>query len=136
MPKSRDKIICVDTNVVLRLILADDEVLYRRAREIFKEGEAGRAKIYVDEVVLAECVWVLKSFYKKSREQIHEVLSRLVSLKYMANPRSKLARESLLIYKTTSLSLEDCWLMVLSKNQSYELRTFDVKLRKKAGMIK
>lgn len=131
MPKSRDRIICVDTNVVLRLILADDDVLYRRAREIFKEGEAGRAKIYVDEVVLAECVWVLKSFYKKSREQIHEVLSRLVSLKYMANPRGKLARESLLIYKTTSLSLEDCWLMVLSKNQNYEFQTFDIKLKKR-----
>lgn len=112
--------------------MADDEVLHRRAREIFKEGEIGRAKIYIDEVVLAECVWVLKSFYKKSREQICEVLSKLLSLKYMANPRGKMARESLLIYKTTSLSLEDCWLMVLSKSQNYDFQTFDVKLRKRA----
>lgn len=131
MPKNRDRIICVDTNVVLRLFLADNKILYREARKIFEEGESGRAKIFVDEVVLAECVWVLKSYYKKSREQICEVLSKLLSLKYMANPRGKLIKEALLVFKTTNLSLEDCWLMVLSKNQSYELRTFDAELKKR-----
>lgn len=132
MKKNSFEIVSVDANVILRLILTDNEALSGEAKKIFEGGRSGKYKIYIDEVVLAECVWVLTRFYKKKREEISQVLSKILSFEYMANPSGEWVKESLSIYKATNLSFADCWLMVLSKNQGFKMETFDLKLKKVA----
>lgn len=130
MKKNSVEIVSFDANIILRLVLTDNEALSSVARKIFEGGKSGEYKIYVDEVVLAECVWVLTSFYKKKREDISQVLSKILSFEYMANPSGEWMKEALSIYKATNLSFADCWLMVLSKNQGFKMETFDLKLKR------
>lgn len=62
--------VAIDTNVVVRFLVRDDErqalAVYRR----FKQAERDRERLFVPLLVLLEAVWVLGSAYGKSRSEI------------------------------------------------------------------
>jgi predicted nucleic-acid-binding protein len=62
-----------DTNVLLRYVLADDPVQYKLALEIMERAET----VAVTNVALCELVWVLRSCYGVSRENIAATISGL-----------------------------------------------------------
>jgi len=62
-----------DTNVLLRYLLADDSVQYKVALESMERAEA----VVVTNVALCELVWVLRSRYGVSRENIAATISGL-----------------------------------------------------------
>ena len=57
--------IAVDTNVLVRLIMADDPQQSPKARALFESNS-----IYLAKSVLLECEWVFRGAYKQSREAI------------------------------------------------------------------
>jgi predicted nucleic-acid-binding protein len=65
--------IIADTNVLLRFILRDDFAQYERALEIMERAEA----IVVTNVTLCEVVWVLRSRYGVTRENIAATIAGL-----------------------------------------------------------
>lgn len=68
--------ISVDTNVVVRLIVADDAVQGQRAARLFAQA----SEIFVARTVLLETAWVLQSAYGFPRDQVAEALRRLAGL--------------------------------------------------------
>lgn len=62
----------VDTNVIVRLIMADDALQTKLAEAELESG------FFVSHGVLMECEWVLRSFYKLPRDQISAALLQLV----------------------------------------------------------
>lgn len=68
--------IAVDTNVVVRLIVADDAVQGQRAARLFARAPA----IFIAKTVLLETAWVLQSAYGFPHDQVAEVLRRLAGL--------------------------------------------------------
>jgi predicted nucleic acid-binding protein len=123
-------VIIVDTNVILRLILADDPKLSHRAKEIFDLAETGKVRIYIDEVIVAEVVWVLSSFYRQPKADVVLNLKDMISQKWIVNPRKKLVLAVLDLFSETNLSYIDAWILSVSKQQKIELKTFDQKLDK------
>ncbi|MDE2690968.1 MAG: type II toxin-antitoxin system VapC family toxin [Acidobacteriota bacterium] len=68
--------IAVDTRVLLRYLLEDDEEQAARAAKVFAAGET----ILVTDVVLAETVWTLSGRkYRLPKAQLVAVLERLFS---------------------------------------------------------
>ena len=66
--------IAVDTNVLLRYLLHDDEAQAARADALFDDGEA----VLITDVVLAETVWTLSGRkYRLGRAELAVVLERL-----------------------------------------------------------
>lgn len=123
-------IIIVDTNVILRLILADDPKLSLRSKEIFDQAETGKVRIYIDEVVVAEVVWVLSSFYRQPKQDIVRPLKDMISQNWIVNPGKKLILAALNLFSETNLSYIDAWMLSVSKQRKIELKTFDQKLDK------
>lgn len=68
--------IAVDTNVIVRLIVADDAVQGQRAARLF----AHAPEIFVAKTVLLETAWVLQSAYGFARDAVAEALRRLAGL--------------------------------------------------------
>ena len=62
--------IAVDTNVIIRFLVRDDEMqaqaVYRRRRQ----AEMDRESLFVPLIVLLETIWVLESAYRKSRGEV------------------------------------------------------------------
>ena len=48
--------IAVDTNVLLRYLLLDDEIQAKKAADLIQSGQT----VYISHVVLVETVWTLK----------------------------------------------------------------------------
>lgn len=122
------KTVLVDTNIILRFLLRDDEVLFEQANSIFNNGESGRVKIYIDELAIAEALWTLTSFYKQDKEEVSRLLSKLISRNWIVNPRKKLVLNSLKLSASTSLSYVDCWLIGVTKLNKYKIETFDKRM--------
>lgn len=67
--------LAVDTNVVVRLIVIDDELQARRARSLFDQN-----LIFISKTVLLETEWVLRSTYSLRPSDVHAHLSVMVGL--------------------------------------------------------
>ena len=64
----------IDTNVLLRFLVADDAAQAVKARRYIESGPS-----YVNCIVLSEVVWVLESAYGFDKEAIVMMLERLLS---------------------------------------------------------
>lgn len=127
------KLVCIDTNILIRFLRADHPKLSPKAKEIFLSAQKGEINIYIDEIIVAETVWLLSSFYKLKKEEIAYQLQELVSQEWIINPRKKLILQSLSLYSSSNLHYVDCWINYVSKEISGKLVTFDKDLKKQAS---
>jgi predicted nucleic-acid-binding protein len=67
--------IAVDTNIVVRLLTADDAEQAAQARKLFEADQ-----VFVARTVLLETAWVLKSSYEQPPEHILDAITRLLGL--------------------------------------------------------
>lgn len=62
--------IAVDTNIVVRFLVRDDEKQAEAARRRLKEAERNRERMLVPLLVVLETIWVLECAYDKTRSEI------------------------------------------------------------------
>lgn len=64
------KFITIDTNILLRIFVADDEVQYQKSIELLESID----EFFVPVTVFIEVVWVLTQTYKLPKSDVFEVL--------------------------------------------------------------
>ncbi len=69
----------LDTNVLVRLLVADDPAQTRRATRFVEQYCTPETPGFINVVVLAELVWVLASAYAYRPVQIADALERLIA---------------------------------------------------------
>ena len=68
----------VDTNIVVRIFVDDDEKRAAAARSIFESGP-----VWIAKTVLLETAWVLRRYYKYEQSAIVEALASLPELEHV-----------------------------------------------------
>lgn len=121
----------VDANVIIRFLLNDHRSLSLKAKSIIVDAQRGRYRLYLDEVVVAEIVWVFSSFYEIKCEDIADRLLGLVTQSWMVNRRKNLIIQALNMYKTSRVDYIDAWLAIISLGGRMPLVTFDRDLEKR-----
>jgi len=66
--------IAVDTNILVRFLVRDDEEQAEIARKHIKEAELRRERLKIPLLVVLETIWVLESAYDKSRSEILDTI--------------------------------------------------------------
>lgn len=127
------KIIFVDANIIVHHLLGDHPTLSPQAKKLFIRAQSGKIQLYFDEVIIAEVVWVLKSFYKIAKEDICQQLLDIITQEWVINPKKRLMIKSLEQFKITNLSYIDCWVLNVSKHKKLQLQTFDKALLRHCG---
>ena len=122
----------IDTNIVIRFFLNDDPLLSAKARKIFEEVQRTNSTIYIDELIVAEIIWLMLSFYKKEKQEIVSLLQKLLSQKWMINPRKELILITLTYYSFHNVSYIDTWTLMVARSKNLPLVTFDKTLDKLA----
>lgn len=69
--------IAVDTNVVIRFLVRDEERQAEAVRKRFKQAERNRERLFVPLLVILETIWVLESAYDKTRTEILDAIRDL-----------------------------------------------------------
>lgn len=70
----------LDTNVLVRLLVADDEAQTRRVTNLLLSAERSGERFFISILVLLELVWVLESAYECTRAEVLDALERLTMM--------------------------------------------------------
>ena len=70
--------IAIDTNVLVRLLVRDDEAQYAAARRLVDQAAAAEEPVLIVLGVLLETEWVLRSRYKLDKASIAGALTALL----------------------------------------------------------
>ncbi len=70
---------CVDSNVILRFLTREPAEMAEQALALFTAVQNGEIRLTLEEIALAEVVWVLKSYYRYPPDQVSNVLQELVN---------------------------------------------------------
>ncbi|PIP02734.1 MAG: VapC toxin family PIN domain ribonuclease [Zetaproteobacteria bacterium CG12_big_fil_rev_8_21_14_0_65_54_13] len=77
----------LDTNILIRFLVADDEKQAGIVRTLFKQAELKQQKLYVPLLVMLEMLWVLASVYRIPRNKILDAIQNLLLLPVLSFDR-------------------------------------------------
>lgn len=123
--------IALDTNALLNYRL-ERKPYFQEVKKSFELCLEGKREIFIPSPVFLECEWVLRSYYKQSKDQIIKFFQELLLLEGIILKDKKDLELALNLYKGSSgISFTDC--VILNQIQSLgpdEFLTFDENLKK------
>jgi predicted nucleic-acid-binding protein len=124
----------VDTNLIVRYLVQDHEKHAKAAGKLFDACDRGDVVIVVLPAVLAECVFVLESFYEHSRGNIASALATLVSSPGVEINEAAIHLDALDRYRKTEVHFVDCMIAATASAENTPVATFDQDFRKFADL--
>jgi len=124
----------VDTNLIVRYLVQDHEKHAKAAGKLFDACDRGEVVIVMLPTVLAECVFVLESFYEHPRRDIVAALGRLIASPGVEISGVEIHLDALHRYQKTRVHFVDCLIAATSTAQDISVATFDEVFRKFADV--
>ena len=124
----------LDTNVLVRFLVQDDEKQSPKATALFKQASDGACLLIVGTAVLVETVWVLSSVYDHPREKIAEALTKVLIKPGIRCEDAQTVLDALDRYHDTNLDIVDCLIAAESVAEGDSVATFDRDFRKFADV--
>jgi len=120
----------VDTNLIVRYLVQDHVKHAKAAGKLFDACDRGEVVIVVLSAVLAECVFVLESFYERPRGDIASVLGRLISSPGVEIGAAAIHLDALDRYRKTKLHFVDCLIAATAAAGNMPVASFDQDFQK------
>jgi len=98
----------IDTNVLVRYIAQDDAAQSRRATSFIEKECNEAAPGFVGLVVLVEVVWVSESSYGAAREDVADIVRRILSTKQLVVQDAETAWKALRLFESSKTDFADC----------------------------
>ncbi len=122
--------IALDTNVLARLVLRDDEAQALRACELVDTHAHNDGSLFVSDLVLAEFAWVLRGRYTLPGEAIARALRALIDNATLTWQSRAAAVEALRSFEHGGVDFPDCLMVALAQAHGCEaIATFDRGMR-------
>ena len=102
----------VDTNVVVRHLTGDPAAMAERATAFL----AAQPELYLADLVVAETVYVLESFYKAPRDQVAEAMRSLVALRSVITVDPSLLLRAIEVYEVHRLDFAEAYLVACAES--------------------
>jgi len=124
-------LIALDTNVLLRYIVRDDARQAAAATKLIESSCKRESPGVITLVVMCELVWVLESGYRYRRDQVTEILRKVLGSEDLRVERSELAWQALNRYEVGPADFADYMIGLCGREEKAEATwTFD---RRTAG---
>lgn len=124
----------VDTNLIVRHLVQDHEKHAKVAGRLFDACDRGEVVIVVLPAVLAECVFVLDSFYQHSRADIASALGTLISSPGIEVKEEAIHLDALDRYRKSKVHFVDCLIAATASAENTPVASFDQDFRKFADV--
>jgi predicted nucleic-acid-binding protein len=126
----------IDTNVLVRFLVRDDEAQFEKARKLIKREVAAGRRVFVSQLVLLETEWVLRSRYGLPKIEIIAAISGLLDATDVQFEDEPAIEQALFVWKDNAADFADC--LIGARNRRLGCRvtaTFDVAASKLPGFI-
>jgi predicted nucleic acid-binding protein len=112
----------VDTNVLVRHLTGDPEDMAVRATAYLND----ELELLLTDLVVAETVYVLESFYEAPREQVAEAIRSLLALESVVSVDTALLLRAVEVYETDRLDFAEAYLVACSESTGInKIASFD-----------
>lgn len=101
----------VDTNILVRHLTGDPPEMASRATAYLAEA----AELYLTDLVVAETVYVLESFYEAQREQVATTMRSLVSMRSVVTVDPALLLRSIEVYEHDRLDFAEAYFVACAE---------------------
>jgi predicted nucleic-acid-binding protein len=101
----------LDTNVLVRHLTGDPPDMAARATATL----VGAERLFLADLVLAECVYVLESFYEVGRIRVAEMMRAAIALPSIAVVDAALLLRSLEVYEVERLDFAEAYLVACAE---------------------
>jgi predicted nucleic-acid-binding protein len=126
----------VDTNVLVRFLVRDDPAQFDKARTLIKREVSHGKRVFINQLVLLETEWVLRSRYKVTKQQMMDTLSALLDAPDVQLEDEPAVEEALYVWRDATADFADC--LISARNRRLGCRataSFDVKAVKLPGFV-
>jgi predicted nucleic-acid-binding protein len=128
-------VIGLDTSVLVRLLVGDDAVQQRVAREYLARRSTPDDPAWIDRIVAVETIWVLERGYRFDRGQIANAFEKLLDTAELAFEDHALVRKAVIAYRRGA-GFADALLALANETAGCTTTiTFDSKAAKQLGQL-
>ena len=125
----------LDTNIILRHLLADHDDQSPRATQFLRRIESGDVRVVSSHIVFFEAVFTLQRTYRQPKAAISEALLALIDLPGIRMNGKPLLREAMRIFVDANVSFADAYHAALMNDQGVsEVISFDKDFDRIAGI--
>ena len=118
----------VDTNVFLRAFVRDVSTQAEAAISLFKKAAEGKVKLETSDLVIAEIVWTLESYYELERREILAKVLAILNTRGLAVESRDLLARAALLYESLQIDFIDAYNgLWMGEHQLSKVLTFDQK---------
>jgi predicted nucleic-acid-binding protein len=100
-------VIGIDTNVLVRYIAQDDPIQSKRASRLIEHECSAASPGFISLIVLLELVWVSESCYRASRDEVAEIVKRVLSTRQLVVQNAELAWKALRLFESGKADFAD-----------------------------
>lgn len=106
----------VDTNLFIRYLTEDDPVQTDAVERLFIKVKEGKETVQTSVLVIVEIVWVLESIFKKSRDEIKEMIQKIINTQNLMVENRDILLQGLEIYSQKNIDFVDAYHAVFLKS--------------------
>jgi predicted nucleic-acid-binding protein len=129
-------VIGLDTNVLLRVVLADEPEQTRRATALLERAAAAGEVLHVPDIVLCELAWVLRRTAGFSRADVADSIIGLLSFREFAIRDPGSVRQAAELHARGDGDFADHLIAATARAAGCEaVATFDEQLQKLPGFV-
>ncbi len=121
----------IDTNILIRFLVGDDEVQAKKVYTIFKKAELNKTELFVPLLVMVELIWVLESIYEITRTDILDAINELLLMPILKFEHQSALQKFSISGRGSKYDLSDLLIAHSAREQGCEsVITFDKKASK------
>ena len=99
----------VDTNIFLRFLVNDDPEKADACEALFRKAISGEQDLVTSEMVIAEIVWVLESYYELEKSAIRDHVEKILNTRNLTCPNSGVIISALAFYAEKNIDYIDAY---------------------------
>lgn len=127
--------VLLDANVVIRLLTGEPPEMATRAEALFERAARGEFRLLLTPLVVAECVWVLRSFYKQPLADVAAALQQVGATEGVRLQPPGLIGEALEAMAHHNVDFADAYLAAQGRGQGQQVCSFDGDFRKLGARV-
>lgn len=116
----------VDTNVFLRFLVNDDSAKADACEALFRKAIAGDEALVTSDMVIAEIIWVLESYYELKKPDIQKSVEKILNTQNLHCPNSEIIISALSIYVEKNIDFINAYnAFILKRDEIDEIYSYD-----------
>ncbi len=110
----------VDTNIFIRYLTNDVPRKADACEKIFKNAIFKKESLFTTELVIAEIIWVLESYYELPKEDVQAKVEKILNTPNLTCPYKDLIMEALTLYREKNIDYIDAYNALILRKKGIE----------------